>query len=203
MVTICVDTPGWFDPFAERLAEQTGAKLVRSTSDVPEGDVAFYLSCCKLTPPGILARNACNIVVHASALPEGRGFSPLVWQVLEGRNEIPISMIHASDEADTGNIVMRDTLVFKGHELNGEMRTRLGEKIVEMCLAFLADPSTGEPQQGEPSWYPRRRPADSRLDPDKTIAQQFDLLRVVDNERYPAFFEHRGHRYKLLIEREE
>ena len=42
--------------------------------------------------------------------------------------------------------------------------------------------------------------SDSRLDPDDTIAQQFNLLRVVDNERYPAFFELLGRRYILKIE---
>jgi hypothetical protein len=42
-------------------------------------------------------------------------------------------------------------------------------------------------QTGEPSWYKRRRPADSELDPDLSIREQFNLLRTVDNERYPAF----------------
>jgi methionyl-tRNA formyltransferase len=35
----------------------------------------------------------------------------------------------------------------------------------------------------------------------KTIAEQFDLLRVVDNLRYPAFFDHRGKRYRLTIKK--
>ena len=47
----------------------------------------------------------------------------------------------------------------------------------------------------------RRTPADSRLDPDKSIAEQFELLRVVDNQRYPAFFDHRGRRYRITIEK--
>jgi methionyl-tRNA formyltransferase len=59
---------------------------------------------------------------------------------------------------------------------------------------------SGLPQAGEPTWYARRRAADSRLDPDRTLAQQFDLLRVVDNDRYPAFFDLRGHRYRLRID---
>lgn len=158
----------------------------------------------KLTKSDILARNHHNIVVHASDLPKGRGFSPLVWQVLEGKNEIPVSMIFATEEADAGDIVMRDQITLEGHELNDEMRGILGDRIVQMCLAYLdlPEPPVGEPQIGSASGYPRRRPADSRLDPYKTIAEQFDLLRVVDNSRYPAFFEHRGYRYKLSIEKE-
>jgi len=54
-------------------------------------------------------------------------------------------------------------------------------------------------QSGDESFYPRRRPDDSRLDPSRTLAEQFRLLRVVDNDRYPAFFEWRGSMYTLRI----
>jgi methionyl-tRNA formyltransferase len=209
-VSICVDTPGWFDRFAADLTEQISTRgdhaiFVRNAVDVQEGGVAFYLSCMKLTSPDVLARNVQNIVVHASALPSGRGFSPIVWQVLEGKNVIPISMILAAQEADSGDVLMRDEIALDGSELNDEIRHRLGRKIVDMCLAYLGAPeaSVGHPQQGEPSWYERRRPEDSRLDPERTIAEQFDLLRVVDNERYPAFFDYRGRRFVLTIKADE
>jgi methionyl-tRNA formyltransferase len=209
-VSICVDTPGWFDNFAADLTEQISARgdhaiFVRNAAEVQEGGIAFYLSCMRLTPPDVLARNVQNIVVHASALPAGRGFSPIVWQVLEGKNVIPINMILAADEADSGDILMRDEIVLDGGELNDEIRDRLGHKIIDVCLAYLDAPeaSVGYPQQGEPSWYERRRPEDSRLDPERTIAEQFDLLRVVDNERYPAFFDYRGRRFVLRITAEE
>lgn len=165
------------------------------------GDIAFFLSCTRLTPAEVLSRNALNLVVHASDLPKGRGFSPLVWQVLEGVNEIPLTMITMAQQADTGDIVMQRRITFEGHELNSEMRSRMGSEIAAMCLRLLdqPEPIRLRPQRGEPTWYPRRRPDDSRLDPELSIADQFDLLRVVDNERYPAFFEIRGHRYALAI----
>ena len=207
-VSVVVDTPGWFDVHAQALAAAATAagdhaRCVRSHADVGEGGVAFYLSCLRITPPEVLARNRLNLVVHASDLPEGRGFSPLVWQVLAGRNRIPLCMIEATEPIDSGAILLRDELVFEGHELNDEMRERMGQAIVAMCLRLLACPHVpkGEPQSGEPTWFRRRRPEDSRLDPNASLADQFDLLRVVDNERYPAFFEHRGHRYVLKIEK--
>lgn len=202
-VAIVVDTPGWFDTFGRELAGLSDGIFLRDVRQVPEQAVAFYLSCLQLTPPDILERAWLNVVVHASDLPYGRGFSPLAWQVLEGRTEIPITMIEATPEADAGNILMRDRIVLEGHELNGEMRAHLGQKVVEMCLALLNQPAVpaGCPQSGEGSWYRRRRPQDSRIDPDKTVAEQFDLLRVVDNDRYPAFIDIRDHRYILKIEK--
>ena len=100
---------------------------------------------------------------------------------------------------------MQRTLSFEGHELNTEMREAMGIAIVGMCVDYAcADPRPeGRAQSGPSSWYGRRGPKQSQLDPDKTIAEQFDLLRVVDNDRYPAFFDLRGHRYTLKIDKTE
>jgi methionyl-tRNA formyltransferase len=57
-----------------------------------------------------------------------------------------------------------------------------------------------EPQDDrQPSYFRRRIPEDSRLDPSQSIAAQFDLLRVADPDRFPAFFDFRGHRYFVRI----
>jgi len=48
---------------------------------------------------------------------------------------------------------------------------------------------------------PKRTPQHSQLDPHRSIAEQFDLLRVVDNDRYPAFMDFRGARYVIKIEK--
>lgn len=209
-VSVVTDTPGWFDLFALALVDKARARgdnseFFRNADQVMEGGVAFFLSCQRIVPPETLARNRHNIVVHASALPQGRGWSPMVYQILEGKNRIPISMIFADKEVDSGDIVMTDELVLNGHELNRETRSLLGAKIVEMCLAYLAlpEPPVGKPQEGEPTRYHKRTAADSELDPDKSIREQFNLLRVVDNERYPAFFIHGGNKYVLRIEQAE
>lgn len=205
-----VDNDSWILPHAEELvrsARERGheAALCRDHGAVGEGDVAFYLGCVKITPPDVLARNRRNLVVHESDLPRGRGFAPMTWQILEGATEIPFALIEAADDVDAGAVVLRDSVALNGTELAHEWRALQGQKSVEMCLAFLdADPEpAGEPQTGEPTIYPRRRPADSRIDPERTIAEQFDHLRVCDNERYPAYFEHRGRRFVLRIEPDE
>jgi methionyl-tRNA formyltransferase len=207
-VAVVVDNPSWILPFAEKLVRELNdsddeAVLCRSHKEIPEGDVAFYLGCVKMTPPGILAKNKQNMVVHESDLPKGRGFSPLTWQILEGLNKISICLLEAADEADAGPVIYRDLVCFEGHELIDEMRKAQGEKSTALCQRFLNEPVPldGELQVGEPSSYSRRKPHDSRLDTEKSIAEQFNLLRVVDNERYPAFFELYGHRYQVKIQK--
>ncbi|KZM50141.1 hypothetical protein OA90_10925 [Labrenzia sp. OB1] len=200
------DTEGWFDRFANELVDRIRenddrAAFFRDQGQVLEGDIAFYLSCLKLTPEHVLSRNRINLVVHASALPKGRGFSPVVWQILEGLDVIPLSLFEMDGTADTGPIVRQSTVAFEGHELNDEIREALGRSIVDICMDYLVAETrpVAVPQTGEPTWYRRRKPADSELDPQKSIAEQFQLFRVVDNERYPAFFTINGQKYILKI----
>jgi methionyl-tRNA formyltransferase len=207
-INIIIDPPGWFTPFGQDLANRCQAvgltaQVWNSQKDVMPGCIAFYLSCLGIAPPKRLALNKWNIVVHASDLPQGRGFSPLTWQILDGKNTIPLSMITMAEAADAGDIVMQRQLEFQGHELNDEMRSRMGQAIVDMCfdMANSPTPPRAQPQHGTPTWYGRRCAEDSRLDPNQSIADQFNLLRVVDNQAYPAFFDYQGHRYTLTITR--
>ncbi len=42
---------------------------------------AFFLGCSKIAGPDVLNRNKYNLVVHESALPKGKGFAPVAWQI--------------------------------------------------------------------------------------------------------------------------
>jgi methionyl-tRNA formyltransferase len=44
-----------------------------------------------------------------------------------------------------------------------------------------------------------RTSKDSKLNMNKTIKNQFNLLRIVDNERYPAYFIYNNKKYILKI----
>ena len=68
--------------------------LVYSNKKVNKGDILFLLSCNRIFKQ--LDLNKHNIVVHESDLPKGKGFSPLTWQILEGKKSIPISLFEAT-----------------------------------------------------------------------------------------------------------
>ncbi|MBI1245706.1 MAG: methionyl-tRNA formyltransferase [Alphaproteobacteria bacterium] len=209
-VSILVDNPSWVLPYAERLRDvlvQAGddALLVMRQEDVRSGGIAFFLGCLRLTRPEIIARNFRNLVIHAGDLPRDKGFSPWTWSILRGQNRVPVCLLEAAQAVDSGDIVYKEWIEFDGHELVDEIRDRIGNAHVDLCARFMSEPSPlpGVPQSGEPTLLRRRGPEDSRIDPTLPLAEQFDLLRVVDNERYPAFFEHRGHRYMLTIRKSE
>lgn len=99
-------------------------------------------------------------------------------------------------DLDAGPIHLKTSINLNGAELVNEWRQLQAEATINLCLQWVDNYqdliNSAYPQKGVASYYRRRRPADSQLDPERTLAEQFDLLRVVDNDRYPAFFEWRG-----------
>ena len=56
-----------------------------------------------------------------------------------------------------------------------------------------------KPQLGKTSFYRKRTKKDSEININKSIRKQFNLLRVTDNKRYPAFFYFKKKKYILKI----
>jgi methionyl-tRNA formyltransferase len=206
-ITILTDNPGsWFLPYGatlERALHAAGheTRYVSRKQDIESGDICFLLSCVRIVEPLCLSRNRHNIVVHASDLPEGKGFAPLQWQILEGRSEITLTLLEAAESVDAGPYYFKSTLQFDGTELYDELRSKLGSKIIEMCLHFAAnlDLMAPIPQQGQDSFYRKRTERDDELHIQRSILEQFNHFRVADNERFPLYFWHLGCKYIVKI----
>jgi methionyl-tRNA formyltransferase len=186
------------------LQKHHNVHYVHHKSGIKKGDVCFILSCSRIIEDAYLNLNKNNIVVHASDLPEGIGFSPLQWQILEGENNITITLLEAVVKVDEGPYYLKTTLAFNGTELLVELRDILGKKIIAMCLEYIEkrDSLKPIPQQGEQSFYARRTSRDDELDINLTIKQQFNHFRIADNERFPLYFRYLDNKYILKIFKE-
>lgn len=198
----------WFIPYAKQLQEKLpDCELLYDHNEIDKAyDIVFILSYHKIIPVEQLKANRHNIVIHASALPKGKGWAPMFWQVIEGKNEIPFTMFEASSGVDDGDIYMQEILHLTGYELNDVLRDKQANFIIEMCIKFMdnyENYKNAQEQSGEESLYSKRSAKDSELDVNKTIKEQFNLLRIVSNNDYPAFFEINGHKYILKIEEVE
>lgn len=202
---LCDNRNSWIIPYALKLKSILEQKneviFTHNHDDVIAGDVLMLLSCEKLFKQ--LNLNKHNLVVHESDLPKGKGWSPLTWQIIDGRNEIPVTLIEATEQVDAGNIYGQELIVLNGTELSEELREKQGDATIKLLLDFVEKypNNLGKQQEGEESFYPRRKPEHSQLNIHKTIAEQFNLLRVCDNMRYPAWFEMHGKKYTIKIEK--
>ena len=207
-ICICSDKDSWVCNFliSEKFVSSIGFQftLIHSHEDVKDEFLCFLVGYSQIIPRDFIKQNRFY-VIHESDLPAGRGWSPVSWQVLDRKNEIVVSLMHVDEKVDSGNIVLQEKMVLQGHELLDEIRLVQITVTMRLISQFLKKLNSGNlkerPQVGVPSYYPKRTRASSEIDPSKSIADSFDLLRIVDNERYPAFFTFRGHRYILRIEK--
>lgn len=210
-ITIATDADSWFNEFVPRLEghfQQLGhqVSVVHNPREIPRGEIAFLLSLGQIVPADVRKHNVHNVVVHASALPLGKGWSPVTWQVIEGKNIIPLTLFEAVDSVDAGPIYLTGEIKLDGTELVNELRVKQALATIDLCREFVDHYPTvisnaREQDPSRESFYPRRGPEHSRLDPDQSIREQFNLIRACDPDRYPAFFEIDGNRYVIRLER--
>ena len=197
----------WFWEYNELFAEKlriSGHKVnvISENKELKEGgDICFFLACTQLVPEEHLKYHKFNLVIHHSALPKGKGSSPLVWQIIEGKNNIVFTLFEAQKNVDSGNIYIQKELELEGHELLNEIFYKRCLLEEEMILEFINNNNQIKSfsQKGEETIYPRRSVADDELPIDVTIEELFNRFRIVDNEKWPAFFKMHGYKYYLKI----
>lgn len=207
---ICSNVEHPVGPYLEvwkKAQEGNGHKvdILSQSTDVVSGDILFLVSCSERIPQHVRNRFKHVLVLHASDLPKGRGWSPYIWDILSGEDEIVLSLIEAEDQIDTGKIWKKTRVLISKTHLYDELNQVLFQAEVSLMSWAVENYKTVMPAEQdrnvEPTYWPRRTVQDSRLDINKTLAEQFDLLRVCDPIRYPAFFEINGRKYKLTLDR--
>jgi methionyl-tRNA formyltransferase len=179
-------------------------ELIRKKSELTEGSILFLVSCGEILTESDRASYGVSLVLHASDLPRGRGWSPHIWELADGATSITLSLIEAQDKVDSGNIWKKIHIAVPATYLWDEINHLLF--MTELELMDFALKSYGNIESQTQStvgatYFRLRTREDSRLDVDKTIAAQFDLIRICDPIRFPAFFEYRGQKYTLKLEK--
>ncbi|MBA2919754.1 UDP-glucuronic acid dehydrogenase [Sphingomonas sp. MAH-20] len=193
----------WLQRWKETNRARGEISIYRDYRDLTDGDFLFLISCHQVIRKEVRDRFRFCLVIHASDLPQGRGWSPIVWTIVSGRNDVTVTLLNAEDDVDSGDIWAQRHLMFDGTELHDEINRALFDAETELMTWALTHcfTSTPRPQSGDPTYLPKRSPADSEIDPARPLTEVFDLLRAADPDRYPAFFEHRGQRYRIRLEK--
>lgn len=184
--------------------EGVAVNLIQSLEEAKGGELLFLISCSVKVPESVTSLYKHTLVLHASDLPHGRGWSPHIWQVLEGKQNIMLSMLEAASEIDTGRICKKISIELLPTDLYDDINKKLFNaevQLVEFAIENF-DQLKFEDQDGrEATYYSKRTVKDSELDTSKNIADQFNLMRVCDPERYPSYFIIHGKKYLLKLEK--
>ncbi|MFN5847713.1 MAG: methionyl-tRNA formyltransferase, partial [Chitinophagales bacterium] len=135
-------------------------------------DIAFVLGWQRLVPEGILNTFSIGAFgMHGSALnlPYGRGRSPMNWSIIEGRKTFYTNLFKYDAGVDSGKVL--DTFKFgiddRDTAFTMHVKNTLAMKyLVQRNLdSLLSGEFTLQAQPDiEPTFYPKRSPADGLID---------------------------------------
>jgi methionyl-tRNA formyltransferase len=179
--------------------------LLRKKTDLEGGDLLLLISCSEVVTMEERLRYGKTLVIHASDLPQGRGWSPHIWQILDGATEITVTLLEAEDKVDSGAIWKKIRVPVEKNALWDEINGAIFDAELVLMDFAVENLRTIQPMPQStttvPTYYPKRTPSDSRVDPKKSIEAQFDLMRACDPDRFPAYFELHGSRYIIKLEK--
>lgn len=206
---LCSDPQHPVNAYIQRWAEaQAGlheVALVQKKSQLCGGEILFLISCSEIINATDREKYKACLVLHASDLPKGRGWSPHIWALVQGAEAITLSMLEAEDKVDSGCIWRKERISVPKHALWDEINHLLFTAEVDMIEYAVQNYELVTPQAqmetDRATYFPKRKHQDNQIDPYKSIAEQFDLIRVCDPNRFPAYFEYLGQRYILKLKK--
>ncbi|MDB9915759.1 formyltransferase family protein [Alphaproteobacteria bacterium] len=178
--------------------------FARSKTELMSGDILFLISCSEIISKSERDKFKKTLLVHASDLPNGRGWSPHVWEIIKGASNITLSLLEAADQVDTGNIWKKIKIFIpKTHIFNeiNELIFNAELKLMDFAIKNFHNVIPKKQSNVKATYWPKRTSKDSEIDINKTLAEQFDLIRICDKKRFPAFFYKDGMKFNLKIEK--
>lgn len=195
----------YLNAWAQEVNDSHNITIVRTRGELTSGDFLFLISCSELIKAEHKANYRHTLVLHASDLPKGRGWSPHIWDLIEGHETITLSLLEAEDKVDSGRIWLKRHISIEKTAIWRDVNRLLFEAEINLMNEALTNHQAIKPYQQssdiEPTYRRKRTPEDSRVNPALSLADQFNLIRMCDPDRYPAWFEMYGQKYRLVLER--
>lgn len=167
--------------------------------------IVFSLGYSRIIPKEYLRKPALGVVVfHSSDLPKGRGWAPLFYTIIHKLPTLTQTMFFASEGVDDGPVIAKASYPLTPHLLLSDLRN-IDDLLTLRLLAqyaplLLENKIHGVKQDDKKaSYWKKRNPEDSQIDPNSTILEAYDFLRALPKE-HPAFFEKDGAKIKIHIE---
>lgn len=166
----------------------TPDELLAALSEGPPRFV-FFLHWSWIVPAEVVVEHEC-VVFHMSAVPYGRGGSPLQNLIARGHDRTVLSAIRMTEEIDAGPLYLQRDLTLEGTAESVYLRA---DRLATAMIAELLETEpTPVAQTGEPVVFRRRQPAESRIPDDlNDLDRLVDHIRMLDAEGYPnAYIDH-------------
>lgn len=141
--------------------------------------------------------------LHDSLLPKFTGFSPVIWAMISGANEVGLTAHRMDDDLDTGDIVLQRAIPIGPKDTGTELVRAAIDLIPEVLLESLDLIERGEatwtPQNlDERTFFHKRSARDSIIDWRWSAAELDRLVRALSDPYPNAVTYYRGQRIRVL-----
>lgn len=175
-------------------------------SDIDSFSPNLLLACNfpKLVPSKYLSQFPC-INTHWSLLPKWRGIHPTAWALINGDEEIGLSVHMMEEDFDTGDILAQDSVSDIDDMTFNEIHEILAEKqadaVVKVLEAYL---ETGElkpivQDHSLATYIPQRIPEDGIIHWDWPAKRIESLAKALPLPKYPGAYSFLGQRKVILL----
>lgn len=181
-------------------------RMIHRHQECSRGDLLIALSYGHIVPRNHIEKYKLAAVIHASPVPIGRGWSPANWMLERLDREFTISLLEMGDEVDAGPVIDSKSFSLELSDLWVDFIAVAAQIQAEMLVNLISGQTSLEQaarQVGTPTYFKRRSPDDSEIDPFKPLAEQWGKIRAADPQRYPNFFVYHGRRYDVFFEPRE
>lgn len=138
-----------------------------------------------IVPPDIINQFEC-VCFHMTDLPYGRGGSPLQNLIVRGHKETVITALQMDAGLDSGPVYFKVPLSLDGAA--EEIYVRAAELTWRMIKEMVLNEPKPMSQIGEQVVFKRRTPEQSKIEPNLTLEQVYDYIRMLDAPGYPKAF---------------
>ena len=172
-----------------------------SINNLRKCKIIFILGYTKLINIKKINSFEYALIVHESDLPKGRGFSPVRRQIVRNKNKIKVLLIKCSKRADTGDIVENEMMQIQPFDLYDDIREKQFLATKRIIIKFLKKyPNIkSKKQKGKSTFFKKLRNLDDKLSLNKSIKDQFNILRSTDYKNYPNYFYYKGKKFYIRI----
>lgn len=136
-------------------------------------------------PSAILKEFSC-VCFHETAVPYGRGGSPLQNLIVRGHKSTMLTALRMVDEVDAGPVYLKRSLSLEGRA--SEIYACVADLVYDMIKEIIASDPSPVAQQGEVTLFSRRTPGESILPQSGSAEALYDFIRMLDAPTYPKAF---------------
>jgi len=194
-ILIMPEEAGYKNDELIRISEEYKIPWSYNLEDISAYDVDIILAANypKLVPVDYLNKYYC-LNTHWSALPKYRGVHPTAWAVINGDEEIAVTVQLMDEEFDTGDILKQgfirmelDMDIVNLHDKLSILQADLVDQVLDRYIETGEWNSTTQ-DESLSSYVPVRVPDDGIIDWNDSAKRIWNLVRAVPPPVYPGAF---------------